>query len=200
MKKINLLVIVVFILMITSTYTRLQQLKVEHSQLQEKYNQVISIFDSRNNLKLEFNTSDEKIYEVLKEYPECITISDSEFEKHFKLTECQGYWYTDKVKDFLKTEKTEFRSWNPEDGYEYNIFGGDFIMSYRQEKDGIKLLFSNQIDNLKSEMKIQGALYPKEVYVKGASNRLHLYYLIFQRNNELIAISQDMTMYTVELN
>ena len=72
-------------------------------------------------------------------------------------------------------------------------------MSYRPTSDGIQLLFSNPIDNLKVSMEIKGALYPKEVYNKGTNNHFNLYYLVFQLNNEVVAISQDMTMYNVNL-
>lgn len=163
------------------------------------YSQIVSIFERDNNLKLEFNFSDEKLIEFIKDYPvNGVTISDSEFESRFTFTE-QKNWYPNSVKEFLEMDKTSFRSWTPVEGYEGDIYGEDFILSYRENKDGIQLLFSNQVDGIEVKMEIPGAKRPKEVCTfVGNSDYKSMYYLVFSIDDEVMAISQDMHMYMVK--
>lgn len=195
MKKSNFLSIGIFIVGIVIWCI----LAYNNHQEKEYYSQVVSIFARENNLTLNFNFSDEKLIEFIKDYPvNGVTISDSDFENRFTFTE-QKDWYPDSVKEFLELDKTSFRSWNPVEGYEGDIYGEDFIMSYRENRNGIQLLFSNQIDNIEAQMEIPRAKNPKEVCtIGGNSDYKSAYYLVFSIDDEIMAISQDMHMYMVK--
>lgn len=168
-------------------------------QVIEYNSQVNSLFARKNNLTLDFNFSNEDLIEFIKDFPvNGVTISDSDFENRFTFIEKKD-WYPDSVKKFLELDKTSFRSWTLVEEYEGDIYGENFIMSYRENKDGIQLLFYNQIDGIEVQMEIPGAKNPKEVCTFGGNSDYKCaYYLVFSIDDEVMAISQDMHMYMVK--
>lgn len=126
------------------------------------------------------------------------TISNVDFEKLFTFTEVEE-WYPQEVKDFLEKEKTTLAVWTPVDGYDDSLYGGDFILYYDEYRDGIRLLFDNEKDNVQVEYELPGAKHAKRVYTfigGGEHDYDSLYYLVFEdRDGRVLAINQKMEMY-----
>ena len=118
-------------------------------------------------------------------------ISNLELEELFTFTKLDSCWYTDEVKKFLNTEKTHFISYDLlSSEYDGSLYSEDFVMFYLEYRDGIKLLFSNQKDDIEVEMVLKGAKNAKTV------NSSPNTYLVFEDcNGYLKAIDENMIIY-----
>lgn len=128
------------------------------------------------------------------------TISNLDFEEMFDFIPLQFEW-EEEVKEFLERDKTTFAVWTPEEGYDESLYCTDFVLSYKEYRDGIKLLFQNQEDDIEVESELSGALHPKKVYnfIGGANyNFDSLYYMVYEdKTGNVIAINDDFKAFLV---
>ena len=124
-----------------------------------------------------------------------------DFENMFTFTEID-FVYPEEVVKFLETEKTSFWLWSGLSAeYDGDIYCKDFILYFREYRDGIKILFRNQYDDLEVSFEFKGAHHPKIIYTGDSeiyrenTNR-HTYYLVFEdKDSKTIAITPNMEMY-----
>lgn len=171
------------------------QSKIEALEAQETITRVIGIYDDNEGNLQTLSLTAQGWFDFMRTYPGYGTIFyNFDFEEMFTFTEVEVE-YPEEVEEFFAKDKSRFLVWSPVSGYE-DIYGGDFIMCYQEYRDGIRVLFCNQEDELEVEYEFRGAQHSKEVHISG-TNR---YYLVFEdKDSNLMAICPLDDMKTYQL-
>ena len=106
----------------------------------------------------------------------------------FKFIPLQVEW-EDEVVDFLKEDKTIFTFWNDSEGYDGYLYCKDFVVSYDEYKNGIRLLLQNPEDGIEVETEIPDAIHAKKIYNKRGDS---LYYFVYEdKEGNVIAYNEN---------
>ena len=187
-----------------NTFSRVNSLQAEVEELKAADNtvtRVIRISDGDGFTEETLSLTPQGWLDFIRTYdvPNA-TISNLDFEEMFDFIPLQFEW-EEEVKEFLKRDKTTFAVWTPEEGYDESLYCTDFVLSYKEYRDGIKLLFQNQEDDIEVESELSGALHPKKVYnfIGGANyNFDSLYYMVYEdKTGNVIAINDDFKAFLV---
>ena len=193
---------IAILVILADTNSRVTELQ-SSIESEKEITRVVRIIKDGNHELETVSLSRQGWLDYIRTYDEpTVTFGNLDFEEMFNFIPIEYEW-DDEVKDFLKKEKTTFATWKETEGYDETLYCGNFILMYKEYRDGIKLLFQNPEDGIEVESEIPGALHPKKVYtfIGGGNNDYDsLYYFVYEdENGNVIAINNQLEAFQLDV-